>query len=312
VHKLGTGPDGFGYLLAGLGVGGVLMAGVVNKLAARGGLAPLIVGGTAAYCLPTALLTVVHAPALAFAIQVFRGGATLVVDVLAVTALQRAVAPDMVARVFGVFFAVVLGAISLGTIITPPIVHAAGLDSTLLIMAFAPAALGLAGFPTLVRLDRRAAAELTVLAPRIALLERAGMFAAAGRPVLERLAAAATEVLARPGQELVTEGDRADAIYVIVSGSFDVSARGEAGGPPAFIRTMEPGQYFGEIGVLEGIPRTATVTAADEGTLLRIAADDFLAALTDTPPAGALLSGARARLARTHPSLEIAYEGASS
>ncbi len=40
------------------------------------------------------------------------------------TALQRAVASDQLARVFGVFFAFVLGAIALGTVITPIVVSA--------------------------------------------------------------------------------------------------------------------------------------------------------------------------------------------
>src|SRR3954454_22973016 len=129
--QLGTGPEGFGYLLAGLGVGGILTAGVLDRLAASGRLAWLIVIGTALYCLPTVLLAVVHAPELAFAIQIVRGGATLVVDVLAVTALQRAVSSEQMARVFGVFFALILGAISLGALITPPLVDGLGLHCAL-------------------------------------------------------------------------------------------------------------------------------------------------------------------------------------
>ena len=39
-HKLGTGANGFGYLLAGLGIGGVLMAAAVDKLAARAAVSP--------------------------------------------------------------------------------------------------------------------------------------------------------------------------------------------------------------------------------------------------------------------------------
>src|SRR5439155_38068 len=84
--RLGTGSEGFGYLLAGLGVGGVLAAGVVNRLAGSRRLAMIVTASIALYCLPTALLTLVHSPALAFGLQVLRGASTLVVDVLAVTA----------------------------------------------------------------------------------------------------------------------------------------------------------------------------------------------------------------------------------
>jgi MFS family permease len=305
--QLGTGPEGFGYLLAGLGVGGILTAGVLDRLAASGRLARLIVIGTALYCLPTALLAVIHSPVLAFAIQVVRGGATLVVDVLAITALQRAVSSEQVARVFGVFFALILAAISIGALITPPIVDGLGLHAALVVLGVAPALLGLVGYPILVALDREAAARLAELAPRIAVLERLSIFAAAGRTVLERLAGAAEEVDMPPGVAVVREGDPADAIFVLVDGRVEVTSRGEAKGEPAVLREMRPGTYFGEIGVLEGIPRTATVTTLEPTHLLRIEGDAFLAAVTAGPAPTTLLEDARSRLARTHPSRRITY-----
>ena len=59
-----------------------------------------------------------------------------------------------------------------------------------------------------------------------------------------------------PGTELVTEGDESDLFYVIRSGQATVSQEGKP------IRTLEPGSYFGEIGLLSSAPRSATVTAA--------------------------------------------------
>ena len=107
--QLGTGSTGYGYLLAALGVGGILMAGFMNRIAAARRLGAIIVVGMAVFCLPTALLTIVHAPWIAFLLEVVRGAGTIVVDVLAITALQRLVKPDVVARVFGVFFALRAG-----------------------------------------------------------------------------------------------------------------------------------------------------------------------------------------------------------
>jgi hypothetical protein len=308
--QLGTGAKGFGYLLAGLGVGGILMALVVDRLAASRRLALIITAGMAVYCLPTALLVAVHSPGVAFALEIVRGAGTLVVDVLAITALQRAVSGEVIARVFGVFFALVLGAISVGTIVTPPIVNGPGLHAALYIMGFVPLAIGLLGYPALVRIDRAAAAQLDELSPRIALLEQLGIFASANRAVLERLAAAASVVRVGPGDAVVREGDEPDALYVIVSGRMDVKARGE-GAVEEHIRVMEPGTYFGEIGLLGGIPRTATVTALDEAELYRIEGSDFLDALETASAGTTLLSGARMRLARTHPSLRPQFEAAS-
>jgi MFS family permease len=305
---LGTGEEGFGYLLAGLGVGGIAMAGGVDRLAGSRRLAPIILAGVAGYCLPTALLTVIRNPELAFALQVLRGAATLVVDVLAITALQRAVPSDQLARVFGVFFAFVLGAISLGTILTPAIVSAFGLDAALLAMAIAPFALGLVGYPSLVAIDRASVARAGELAPKVAVLEQLGIFASATRPILELLAAGEREARFAPGEVIVREGDPADALYVLVDGEVHVSARGEGRGPERPIRTMTAPSYFGEIGVLERIPRTATVTAVGECVCEQIDGDALLSALTSSPPSSTLMENARARLALTHPSRPAAYQ----
>jgi hypothetical protein len=306
-HKLGTGPEGFGYLMAGLGIGGVLAAGWVNGLAGSRRLALVITAGGVMYCLPTMLLIVIRDPTLAAALQVLRGGSTLIVDVLAVTALQRAVPQDAVARVFGVFFAFVLGAISFGALITPPIVSALSLDGGLIFMAVVPAALALTGYPALAALDRAAADRLAELAPRISVLERLGIFASAPQPVLERLAAACTTVQFRAGEAIVREGEPADALYVILEGSVGVTAQGEAGVEKR-LRTMGEDTYFGEIGLLERIPRTATVTAESPTRCYRIDGDEFLDALITTPPTTSLLEGARSRLALSHPSRRLTYE----
>jgi len=168
--QLHTGARGYGYLLAGLGAGGVLMAPAIARLASSPRLAWIIIAGALGYTVPTALLVVVHSPAIAFATEVLRGASTLVVDALAITALQRSVAPDLVARVFGVFFSLVVAAIALGAVLAPVVLHAAGLHATLFVAAFAPAAAALAGLPALMRLDRAAAAQLLAIAPRVALL----------------------------------------------------------------------------------------------------------------------------------------------
>ncbi|HEY2007336.1 MAG TPA: MFS transporter [Solirubrobacteraceae bacterium] len=300
-HKLGTGSEGFGYLLAGLGVGGVLAAGAVDRLAGSRQLGMIILAGSVGYCLPTALLVVIHSPLLAFIVQVFRGAATLVVDVLAVTALQRAVASDQLARVFGVFFAFVIAAIALGTVLTPVLVNAGGLDAGLWTMAVAPAVVAVAGYRALQAVDRETAQRAAELEPRVAVLERLDIFDSASRPILERLATIATETSFAPGETIIREGDTADALYVLTSGDVEVSARGEAGGASRPIRTMTAPAYFGEIGVLERIPRTATVTADDDVRTLRIDGEAFRDALTASPASSSLMENARSRLSLTHP-----------
>ena len=306
-HKLGTGARGFGYLLAALGVGGVLAAGAVNRIAGSRRLGTIILLGALGYTLPTALLVVIHSPVLAFILEILRGSSTLIVDVLAITALQRAVASDQLARVFGVFFAFVLGAIALATVLTPVAVSALGLDGGLLTMAFAPAALALAGYPALLAIDRETAVRAAELEPKVALLEGLQMFAGAPRPVLERLAAAAREVGFQTGERIVVEGEHADAVYVLVDGEVQVSARGEGGGEERPIRVMTAPSYFGEIGVLARIPRTATVTARSACRCERIDGDGLIEALTSAPPSSSLMETARGRLALTHPTRSVSF-----
>ncbi|WP_249018842.1 MFS transporter [Conexibacter sp. S30A1] len=230
-HKLGTGADGFGYLLAGLGVGGVLMASTVNRLAARASLAWVIFAGVAGYTLPTALMVVIHSPALAFAVEVVRGGSTLVVDVIAITALQRAVPRDQLGRVMGSFWAFIIAAIGLGTVITPAITTSFGLDAGLWTMALAPSLVALAALPAMRRVDRDTAAASALLAPKVALLEQLGIFAAASRTLLERLAADAAERSFEAGAPIINQGEHADYLYVLMEGSVEVSLNGEAGAP---------------------------------------------------------------------------------
>jgi CRP-like cAMP-binding protein len=70
---------------------------------------------------------------------------------------------------------------------------------------------------------------------------------------------------------------------------------------------MSAPSYFGEIGVLERIPRTATVTAITDARVLRIEGTALLDSLTTAPPSSSLMENVRSRLALTHPSRALTY-----
>jgi CRP-like cAMP-binding protein len=57
--------------------------------------------------------------------------------------------------------------------------------------------------------------------------------------------------------------------------------------------------YVGELGLLHGIPRTATVRTRQESALLRIDGQEFVSALQASRPSASLLSVAGTRMART-------------
>jgi cAMP-dependent protein kinase regulator len=73
-----------------------------------------------------------------------------------------------------------------------------------------------------------------------------------------------------PGQAVVRAGDAPDGYYVIRRGTAEVSLP-----DGAVVRTLGPGDSFGELALLFGGPRTATVTALSELACARLSAADF-------------------------------------
>lgn len=302
---LGMGADGLGFLLATSGAGAFVVALFMNRVSLHH-LAPAIVAGMALYCLPTALMPVVHSAPIAGVIQAVRGGGTIIVDVLAVVAMQRLVPREVLARVFGVFFAFVPAAATLGAVVTAPLLSAFGLTATLFLAAFVvPLATALA-YPRLRAMDHKAQEEVALLAPRVAVLQGLEIFTGATRFALEQLAAAAREESVDAGSVLIHEGDAPDDFFVLTAGAVEVTARGESGAVRV-LNEMEAPTYFGEIGLLEKRPRTATVTATQPSMLYRIAGHVFVETLTVTGLPQAALSRAQTQLARTNPSASLAF-----
>ncbi len=307
---LGTGSTGYGYLLGALGAGGIVMALFMNRIAAMRRLGAIIVAGMALYCLPTALLPLVHSPVVASLLEVGRGAGTIIVDVLAITAMQRFVPSDVVARVFGVFFALVLAAISLGALLMPILLGAFGLDTTLLVMGLAIPVLSVLAYPWIARLDARARAVLVSIEPRLSILRGFDIFAGIPRGALEAVARGAVEEKVEPGIVMIPEGAEADDFFVLTAGEAAVTAR--AAGEERRLATLTAPDYFGEIGLLERRPRTATVTATSPCTILRIKGGDFLAAVTAVPLTPGSLGRAQARLERTEPAAKLTLAGTAA
>ncbi|WP_328831714.1 cyclic nucleotide-binding domain-containing protein [Thermaurantiacus tibetensis] len=93
---------------------------------------------------------------------------------------------------------------------------------------------------------------------------QSGLVAEDLAPILET----ARTVTARAGEAIVTEGETGDDMFVIRRGSCTVEKR--IGGRPVFLRYLPAGSYFGEMAVLDGTPRTATVRAAIRSELIRL------------------------------------------
>ena len=296
--RLGTGPDGYGYLLACSALGGLLGAGLANRLSGASRLAPVIMGSICLQALPFLATVPVHAPALAGALQVVSGVGMIIVDVLALTSLQRDLPGDVLGRVFGIFGTVVLAGVLLASLATGVLLAHADVSVALVAVGVGIPLLGLAGLPMLLRADRTSAAAAEHLRPRVELLSKLDLLAGADRRTLERLAAAAQEVAMPASQVVIREGDEADALWILAAGELSVQASGDGPEPRQLPPVTAPG-YVGELGLLHGIPRTASVRTRLPSTLLRIGGQDFLSALQVSQPSPALLSVAGTRMART-------------
>lgn len=296
--RLGTGPNGYSYLLAGAALGGVLGAGLANRLSGAGHLAPILMGSLCLQALPFLLTVPVNSPVLACALQVASGVGMVIVDVLAITSLQRDLPGDVLSRVLGVFDTLVLAGILLASLAVGILLAHADVNVALIAVGVGIPAIGLIGLPTLLRADRTSAAAAERLRPRVEVLSRLDLFAGAGRSTLERLALSAQEVVLPAGRVVIREDDDPDALWILTQGELSVSAQGDRPSPVELAPVTSPG-YVGELGLLHGIPRTATVRTRQESTLLRITGQDFLSALETSRPSATLLSIAGTRLART-------------
>jgi tetratricopeptide (TPR) repeat protein len=71
------------------------------------------------------------------------------------------------------------------------------------------------------------------------------------------------------GNVIISEGDPGTSMYVIASGEVKVYTR-RAGGATVYLAKLGEGDFFGEVSVLTGKPRTATITASQRSELLRL------------------------------------------
>lgn len=88
--------------------------------------------------------------------------------------------------------------------------------------------------------------------------------------------------VAERGTVIVREGDREASLCLIASGQVSVS-KASASGRSRRLNTAGPGRTFGEMSLIDGQPRSATVTADEPTTLLMLTKDDFAKLVEDVP-----------------------------
>jgi len=105
-------------------------------------------------------------------------------------------------------------------------------------------------------------------------LRNIGLFGALPDEVLAHLAATLSVATPIAGEIVFREGDEARDMYVVVNGEMEILKRSKRG-IDARVALLGPGDWFGEMSIVDVQPRSATVRALAPGRLLRITAADL-------------------------------------
>lgn len=129
---------------------------------------------------------------------------------------------------------------------------------------------------------RRAALREQELARRRTALRRVGLFASLSPEELEHLVLHLVKAPFVAGATLTRQGAVAHWLYILVSGKADVYYEGP-GGSRTLLATLSEGQVFGEMGMMTGEPRRATVTARTDVTCYRLDKEGFESVIRARP-----------------------------
>lgn len=114
------------------------------------------------------------------------------------------------------------------------------------------------------------------------LLQNVPIFAELSKRDLGRVAKIMVPRQAKAGEVIIKENDQAAGFFIISEGEVEV-VRGDEGSSPQHLATLGPGEFFGEMALFEGFPRSATVRATKDTELLAMTRWDFTAEMKNHP-----------------------------
>ena len=266
---LDTGDGGPGLLMAVFGLGGLAGALGTVVLVGRPRLVPALGGAVLGIGLPLALVSLAPGVVVVAVLLTTYGVGKAFFDVTNRSLLQRTVPDRVLSRVFGLEEAMLNAGTALGNAVAPLLVLWFGLRGAFVSVGLLLPVVSALTWRWLRDLDRLA----QVPSEGLALLRRVPMFVGLPPDRLERLALDLVEVRVAPGAAVVRQGERGDRFYVIEKGRAEVQVDGRT------VRTLEPGDGFGEIALLRHVPRTATVLARSPLVVHALPREGFLLAL---------------------------------
>jgi MFS family permease len=274
IDVLKAGEEANGYLNAAIGIGGLIGGIGAGALVLRRRLgAPLFAGAIVTGVGTIALGAATTLPVALVAIAVLSAGA-LIIDIVGTTVFQRLVPDELRGRAIGILMAVSTLTGAAGAFLLPVFLAEFGPFASLGVAGVTTIAFTVMGLAMIGAAADRAPTPYEATIARIITLP---LFTGVPRSRLETAMRRVAEVPVKAGEAVVRQGEPADRFYIIESGEFKVSQATPSDGESVALRTLGPDEVFGELGLLNRTPRTATVTAETDGLLLALDRDDFLA-----------------------------------
>lgn len=131
---------------------------------------------------------------------------------------------------------------------------------------------------------------------KLELLKRVPLLAGLGRKEVEEVGRLAEEIDVPAGRVLMREGQSGQEFFVVVTGSVLIERGGHA------LRSLGPGDFLGEIALIDDGPRTATATTETSSKLLVLAHREFHSLMDQFPSVrGAVLQALAMRVRKLEP-----------
>ncbi|MFC1664243.1 Crp/Fnr family transcriptional regulator [Pseudomonadota bacterium] len=116
----------------------------------------------------------------------------------------------------------------------------------------------------------------------ISLLKNVPLFAGLSEDLLGSIAIHGVVRNVPRNNILLHEGEQPDALYIVVTGKVKIYV-GDVDGKELVLSILGPGGFFGEMAIIDGSPRSATVMSVEESTVVTIGKQDFLKCLREIP-----------------------------
>jgi predicted MFS family arabinose efflux permease len=268
IDLLGIGNAGVGILQSACGVGAIVGAGIALTLVSRSRLGRDLALGLVLWGVPLILVGALPYTFIAVLGLAVLGIGNTLVDISAMTLIQRTAVPEVAGRIFGVLESSIVASLALGALTAPALINLLGARGALLTVGAILPLLAVVTSRRLAVID--AGAKLPQ--EQIAAIRTVPFLKLLPLQMVEYLAGQMRQLELPSGATLFREGDHGDSFYILERGTLEIDL-------PEGVKRESAPAFVGEIALLRDIPRTATVRAGSDAALWALDRQAFLAAV---------------------------------